>query len=158
MLYEVITGRRRTILAADDDPDHLALLREVLEPLGFRLICAPDGATCLAMAGHLSPDMFLLDVSMPEVDGWEVARRLRAGGFPAEPIVMVSANAMECRAGTRPGDAFDDFVVKPFEIGVLLGKIARYLGLEWTRITSYNVCYTKLLRIPAYRCFDIFCL
>ncbi len=125
-------GRRRTILAADDDPDHLALLREVLEPLGFRLICAPDGATCLAMAGHLSPDMFLLDVSMPEVDGWEVARRLRAGGFPAEPIVMVSANAMECRAGTRPGDAFDDFVVKPFEIGVLLGKIARYLGLEWT--------------------------
>jgi signal transduction histidine kinase/CheY-like chemotaxis protein len=125
-------GRRRTILAADDDPDHLSLLREVLEPLDFRLICAPDGETCLAMAEHLHPDLFLLDVSMPDIDGWEVARRLRAGGFPAEPIVMVSANAMECRSGVRPGEVFDDFVVKPFEIGVLLEKIARYLGLDWT--------------------------
>ncbi len=125
-------GRRLTVLAADDDPTHLSLLREVLSPLGFRMLCAPDGEICLSLARRLRPDLFLLDISMPDRNGWEVAKQLREQGFPAEPIIMVSANAQEYRPGNHPGDAFDDFVVKPFEITVLLEKIGLHLGLDWT--------------------------
>ena len=69
-------GARKTILITDDDPVHRDLLREVLTPLGFILLSAPDGPGCLALAQHCRPDLFLLDISMPGMDGWTVAETL----------------------------------------------------------------------------------
>ncbi|MFX9265419.1 response regulator, partial [Acinetobacter baumannii] len=57
-------GPRKTILITDDDPTQRDLLREILAPLGFILLSAPDGPGCLALAQHCRPDMFLLDISM----------------------------------------------------------------------------------------------
>ncbi|MDU6375224.1 MAG: ATP-binding protein, partial [Bradyrhizobium sp.] len=62
-------GPRKTILITDDDPVHRDLLREVLTPLGFILLSAPDGPSCLALAQHCQPDLFILDISMPGMDG-----------------------------------------------------------------------------------------
>src|SRR5256885_14636886 len=61
-------GARKTILITDDDPTHRDLLREVLTPLGFILLSAPDGPGCLALAQHCRPDPFLLDIFMPCMD------------------------------------------------------------------------------------------
>src|SRR6201985_143396 len=73
-------GPRKTILIADDDPVQRDLLREVLTPLGFILLSAPDGPGCLALAQHCRPDLFLLDISIPGMGGWAVGDSLRAQG------------------------------------------------------------------------------
>src|SRR5439155_1532922 len=88
-------GPRKTILITDDDPTHRDLLREVLAPLGFILLSAPDGPGCLALAQHCRPDLFLLDISMAGMDGWTVAETLRASGHHQARILMVSASALE---------------------------------------------------------------
>lgn len=124
-------GRQLTVLAADDDPAHLSLTREVLVPLGFRFLSAPDGATCLSLAEQFHPDLFLLDISMPDANGWELARILRQRGYDTAAIIMVSANALEYRAELTPEDVHDDFILKPLDISILLDKIAQHLGVQW---------------------------
>ena len=71
------SGPRQTILITDDDPVHRGLVCELLEPLGFNVITAPDGVACLALVDEHRPNLVLLDVSMPRLNGWMVARRLR---------------------------------------------------------------------------------
>ncbi|MBN9011273.1 MAG: response regulator, partial [Rhizobiales bacterium] len=75
-------GARRTIFVVDDDGDQRDLARELLAPLGFTVLTATDGAQCFALARDLRPDLFLLDISMPGMNGWELARRLRDTGQP----------------------------------------------------------------------------
>ncbi|HEY5309636.1 MAG TPA: ATP-binding protein, partial [Casimicrobiaceae bacterium] len=87
-------GPRKTILITDDDPVQRDLLREVLTPLGFILLSAPDGPGCLALAQHCRPDLFLLDISMPGMDGWTVAETLRTNGHRQARILMISASAL----------------------------------------------------------------
>ena len=87
-------GARKTILVTDDDPTQRDLLREVLSPLGFILLSAPDGPGCLALAQHCRPDLFLLDISMPAMDGWAVAETLRSSGHHQARIMRVSASAL----------------------------------------------------------------
>ncbi|WP_142850376.1 ATP-binding protein [Telmatospirillum sp. J64-1] len=124
-------GRRLTIMVADDDPAHRALVKEVLAPLGFTIIAAPDGETALLLAPECQPDLFLLDISMPGLSGWEVAHRLRDTGFRDARIIMVSANALEYRRERSPEDAHNDFLLKPLNISLLLERMASLLGLTW---------------------------
>jgi signal transduction histidine kinase/CheY-like chemotaxis protein/purine-cytosine permease-like protein len=122
-------GRRMTILAADDDIGHLELLHEILAPLGFTLESAHGGEACLAQAATNPPDLVLLDLSMPDINGWDVAARLRDQAIAPLPIIIVSANADEkAKAGDLPRTAF---VVKPIEVDQLLAAIGDALGLEW---------------------------
>jgi signal transduction histidine kinase/CheY-like chemotaxis protein/purine-cytosine permease-like protein len=121
-------GRPMKILAADDDLGHLDLLGELLTPLGFELETAQNGAICLERAAANPPDLALLDLNMPEMNGWEVARRLRESAR-AIPIIIVSANADE----QMQAHSFDDtaFVTKPIEVNHLLAAIRDALGLDW---------------------------
>ncbi|HVY99923.1 MAG TPA: ATP-binding protein [Dongiaceae bacterium] len=121
-------GRRVRILAADDDERHLELLQELLEPLGFLLEGTRDGESCLAAAEQAAPDLALLDLSMPGMDGWELTRRLQAR-HPTLPVIIVSANADE-QAKARVLDRVG-FVTKPIEINHLLAAIQSALGLDW---------------------------
>ena len=123
-------GRRRTILAIDDDPGQLVLWQELLRPVGFNLFVAGSGGAGLSLAELGRPDLVLLDVSMPGLGGWEVARRLRER-FGREIIVlMVSGNAAEL-VGVAGDGPHDGFVLKPLDQQMLLGTLGRQLGLIW---------------------------
>ena len=124
-------GARRTVLVTDDEPGHRDLIAAFLEPLGFHVVSAANHRECLELASALPVDLFLLDVAMPEMDGWELARQLRQALGSEAPIIMVSANAYESqRAGAGPA-LHDDFVVKPVDFWQLLEKIRHHLQLEW---------------------------
>jgi signal transduction histidine kinase/CheY-like chemotaxis protein len=124
-------GMRRRVLLVDDDLGHLELVQNMLAPLGFGLFTARDGLSALEMAAQCAPDLVLLDISMPGIDGWETARRLRELDLPGLRIVMVSANAHEYSAGTPGHSQHDAFIMKPIDLDQLLDRMARLLSLEW---------------------------
>ncbi|MBE9603350.1 response regulator [Acetobacteraceae bacterium H6797] len=123
-------GERLTVLLVDDDHSHLAMMTDLLAPLGFTVLTVGDGPSGLKLAIGTRPDLFLLDISMPGMTGWELARQLREEGLEA-PIIIVSANAQEL-IETRPVGAFhDDVLSKPVSHAALLSKIGELLRLEW---------------------------
>jgi signal transduction histidine kinase/DNA-binding NarL/FixJ family response regulator len=122
-------GPRLTVLVADDDPTHRDMIREILTPLGFIVFDAIDGPDCLSVAAQCRPDLFLLDISMPGLDGWRVAQRLRQSGHDRAAIIMVSANAQE--VAVDPKSPHNEYVIKPIEIRQLLTKIGDVLRVEW---------------------------
>ena len=124
-------GPRKTILVTDDDPTQRDLLREVLTPLGFILLSAPDGAACLTLAQHCRPDLFLLDISMAGMDGWTVAETLRSTGHHQARILMVSASALEAHGTPLAQPFHDGYLMKPIDIPRLLETIRQLLKIEW---------------------------
>jgi signal transduction histidine kinase/ActR/RegA family two-component response regulator len=124
-------GPRKTILITDDDPVQRDLLREVLTPLGFILLSAPDGPACLALAQHCRPDLFLLDISMPGMDGWKVAETLRTDGHRQARILMISASALEAHGTPLAQPFHDGYLMKPIDIPRLLETIRQLLKLDW---------------------------
>ncbi|MDE3010192.1 MAG: response regulator [Pseudomonadota bacterium] len=131
------TGSRRTILVVDDQDEQRTLLLQLLEPLGFAVVEANSGAEALAVmvqrriAGDAPVDAVLLDVAMPGMSGWEVARRIRSGENAHTPIIMVSADAFENSAKRLADGDCDDFIVKPTLEGELLSALQRHLELNW---------------------------
>lgn len=133
-------GARRTVLVIDDDPAHSAVLQTLLRPLGFAVFCAGSGLDGIALAAQCAPDIALLDIEMPGLNGWETADRLRAAqGKTFEDdrfkIVMVSANADELRAAQSRDGAHDAFVTKPFDFDTLLAVVGGQLALRWQTAT-----------------------
>ncbi|WP_050400066.1 hybrid sensor histidine kinase/response regulator [Bradyrhizobium embrapense] len=124
-------GPRKTILITDDDPTHRDLLRQILAPLGFILLSAPDGPGCLALAQHCRPDMFLLDISMAGMDGWTVAETLRSEGHHQARILMISASALEAHGAPLAQPFHDGYLMKPIDIPRLLETIRQLLKIEW---------------------------
>jgi CheY-like chemotaxis protein len=124
-------GRRRSIVVADDDRTHCAILAEVLGPLGFRVIVVDSGASCLDTVREHKPDLVLLDVSMPEMSGWEVAAELRERVSPMTRIVMLTGSAFEIDSHRDAVKYYDAAHIKPFYVGSLLQTIADVLDLEW---------------------------
>ena len=120
-------GRRLTILSADDEPLHRQLIEEILTPLGFKVLTADGGETCLRMIELCEPDLYLLDINMPGVDGWEVAGVARERS-PGVPVLMLSASA---RPPSRDRHLYDDWVAKPLSIAALLDVIGRALSVKW---------------------------
>ncbi|MDJ0388649.1 ATP-binding protein [Roseomonas sp. E05] len=131
-----ITGRATAarplrVLVADDDAAHRALVADLLEPLGFEVRLASEGPECLALAAEGAPDLFLLDIAMPGMTGWELARRLREDAGQTAPILMVSANALEL-GPPGEGQHHNDVLPKPLSLAALLEKIGELLGVTWT--------------------------
>jgi len=122
-------GETKTLMVVDDDPTHRGLMSDMLSPLGFTVIEAQDAFVCLELIKECQPDLFLLDVSMPEMDGWALARQLKEAASNT-PIIMVSADAREGNAEER-AQLVDDYVVKPVKVNNLLEKIAANLDLNW---------------------------
>jgi signal transduction histidine kinase/CheY-like chemotaxis protein/purine-cytosine permease-like protein len=129
-------GRPRRVMVADDDPVHRGLMEDLLLPLGFLVFSAVDGPDCLRAAARIQPDLFLLDLALPGMNGWELARQLRHDGFVTAPIIMVSANAGELTQALSGNECHDDVLAKPVSLGVLLEKIGRLLDLEWVVSTA----------------------
>ncbi len=124
-------GRPRRVMVTDDDPVHRGLMADLLQPLGFVMLSAVDGPDCLRIAARTQPDLFLLDVALPGMNGWELARQLRQDGFTTTPIIMISANAGELTQAPSGAECHDDALAKPVSLIVLLEKIGRLLELQW---------------------------
>lgn len=129
-------GARRKVLLVDDDPTHLDIVREVLVPLDFVVFTAHDGLTGVTLAEQCLPDIVLLDISMPDITGWEVATKLREIPTLAKTkIIFVSANAHEFNPGGDQNAPHDAFVMKPVDIQVLLECLGTLLDIQWTFAT-----------------------
>ncbi|WP_245699183.1 ATP-binding protein [Rhodospira trueperi] len=126
-------GARRLLMVVDDEPSHRAMMLDVLQPLGFDVAVAGDAEICRRLVVEMRPDLFLIDISMPGGNGWDLAEDLRRGGFTATPIVMVSANAQEYRPRGQLGDLHDAFLVKPVDLSQLVETVGDLLRLEWIR-------------------------
>jgi len=113
-----------TILAVDDQPQNLRLLEAVLAPRGYRLITASSGEQAMERLSEAVPDLVLLDVVMPGIDGYEVCRRIRSNPATAFlPVVMITASGDQEKISSIRAGA-DDFVSKPFNQGELLARVA----------------------------------
>jgi DNA-binding response OmpR family regulator len=110
-----------SILVVDDDEDIRALVGELLERAGHVVIKAPDGESALKLFYSRQPDLVVLDVSMPGLDGWEVLKRIRE--LSDVPVLMLTARAEELEKvrGLRAGA--DDYVTKPFGRQELLARV-----------------------------------
>ena len=110
------------ILVVDDDEEIRASLRRSLSREGYRIAQAADGAEALRMAREAPPDLVVLDVMLPEIDGLEVCRRLRAADDTLPIIMLTARDAVPDRvAGLETGA--DDYLVKPFAFEELLARI-----------------------------------
>ena len=119
----------QTILVVDDNTDNVEILRAFLESRGFTVAEARDGRTALARLEEVRPDLVLLDVMMPGMDGWEVCRVIKQHPQLSETrVVMVTAKGgfEDKFEGLRSGA--DDYVVKPVDFQDLLAKVQRNLA------------------------------
>ncbi len=126
-------GRERWVLLIDDDAAHLAMVRGLLEPLGFQVHTASDGESALALAAQVQPDLVLCDVALAGENGWDIAAQLRRRHGAALKIVMLSGEGALSVVAPAASPANDTFVMKPFDFADLLDVIAAQLGLEWLR-------------------------
>ncbi|SEG81267.1 hybrid sensor histidine kinase/response regulator [Marinobacterium lutimaris] len=124
-------GERKSVMIVDDDPTHRDLIRDILQPVGFNVITAQDGDNCIELCSQDLPDLFILDVSMPGMTGWELLHTLRERGA-AVPVIMLSADAREW-AQLSDVHPFDAYLVKPVRVAELLEQIGKLLHLEWDK-------------------------
>jgi DNA-binding response OmpR family regulator len=107
-------GMRTKILVVDDDPDLLLLLRVTLAAEDFQSLLARNGEDALREIENEQPDLVLLDIMMPVVDGWQVLRKMTEQGL-ATPVVVVSAKASEADVAKALELGAVDYVTKPFD-------------------------------------------
>ena len=118
----------KTILIVEDVPLNRDLLVQLLEDR-YRLVLAEDGSAALACAAEDKPDLILMDLSLPRMDGWEATRRLKADAALARiPVIVLSARAMRGDEERARSCGCDDFLVKPIDEDLLFQKLARHLG------------------------------
>jgi len=124
-------GPPQTVLIVDDDAAQRDLVSELLAPLGFKVATASGGRECLALAERLRPNLILLDIAMPDMDGWQVAQRIRNGGRERPAILVLSANAIAPDRLSGAERLHDDYMMKPIDLRQLLKKIHALLNIEW---------------------------
>ena len=117
------------VLVVEDDADIRDLVRYRLERTGYRVITAPDGEIGLALALEHTPDLAILDVMMPKMDGYETARRLRAQPTTSTlPIIMLTARAQEDDIARGFAAGADDYLRKPFSPQELRARVQAVLA------------------------------
>lgn len=118
------------ILAVDDTPDNLILVQTILESEGFEMDLVADGITALQQITESPPDLILLDVMMPGIDGYEVTRRIRSNTqLPYIPILLITAFTESSVVEGLDAGA-DDFIRKPFDTDELLARVRSLLRLK----------------------------
>ena len=123
------TGSMQTILVADDDPDIQALVVLRLERSGYRVLRASDGQEALELALRERPDLAVLDITMPKLDGREVTRSLRANAETAElPVILLTARVQEGDVTVGLDSGATDYVKKPFSPQELDARVSSLLG------------------------------
>jgi two-component system, cell cycle response regulator DivK len=119
----------KRILVVEDTPDNRQILRDLLTAAGFELIEAVDGAQGVAMAKAHRPDLILMDIQLPVMDGYEATRRIKADpDLRATPILAVTSYALSGDEEKTRAAGCDGYIAKPFSPRQLLGKVREFLG------------------------------
>lgn len=123
------TKEMARILLVEDNEMNRDMLSRRLARRGYDMLLAVDGEVGLAMAREHLPDLILMDMSLPKMDGWEATRALRADEITCRiPVIALTAHAMEGERTKALDAGCDDFDTKPVELPRLLDKIERLLG------------------------------
>ncbi len=118
----------KRILRVEDEEDNMKILRDLLAPGGYELVEAENGEKALAEAAKARPDLILMDIQLPILDGYEATRRLKADpALRSIPIIATTSYAMGEDEKRARAAGCDDFVAKPYSPRVLLAKIRQYL-------------------------------
>jgi CheY-like chemotaxis protein len=116
------------ILLVEDNEMNRDMLSRRLERKGFEILLAMDGESGVAMARDCAPDLILMDMSLPILDGWEAARRLKADPVTSHmPVIALTAHAMSSDREKALEAGCDDYDTKPVDLPRLLGKIGHLL-------------------------------
>jgi two-component system cell cycle response regulator DivK len=122
-----VSGRR--ILVVEDNPDNMTLIVDVLTSLNYEVIQATDGQRGLEMVEAERPDLVLMDLSLPKMDGWTATRKLKAeNDLKVIPIIALTAHAMVGDRERALEAGCDDYVSKPINIQELAAKLKKFLG------------------------------
>ena len=119
-----------TVLYIEDNPDNMMLVRRALEARGYTLISAVNGLNGVESAKNNEVDLILLDINLPDIDGYEVARRVRASGsnnLAHVPIIAVTANALKGDAEKALSAGCDVYMSKPINIRELWARVEAFI-------------------------------
>lgn len=120
---------KKRILVVDDEMDLVETLRFSLEMEGYEVLTSYNGEEALQLARNNQPDLILLDVMLPKMDGYKVCRLLKFDArYKHIPILMLTAKAQEKDRITGQETGADEYITKPFEMEDLMKKIRTYLG------------------------------
>jgi two-component system cell cycle response regulator DivK len=118
------------ILCIEDNPDNMILVQRALESRGYRLLKATRGLEGVAAAESEPVDLILLDINLPDIDGYEVARRLRSSGkhgLSSTPIIAITANALKGDAEKALDAGCDVYMAKPINIRELWARVEAFV-------------------------------
>ena len=116
------------ILIVEDNPLNLKLVRDVLTVSGYEVVAAPSGEEGVTLAQTCAPDLVLMDIQLPGIDGYEATRRIRAvPALAAVPIIAVTSYALSGDEAKTRAAGCDGYVAKPFSPRQLLAKIREFL-------------------------------
>lgn len=135
-------GREVTILVVDDNQDNRDTIRELLSPLGIQIVEAVNGKEAVEVFESVLPQLILMDVIMPVMDGYEASELIKKSKSGNEtPIIAVTANVLEMVPSNPLRSYIDDYLQKPFMIEELLRVLARWLNVETecTNVYSRNI-------------------
>lgn len=118
------------ILYVEDNPDNMLLVKRVLQSRGYKVLEAQNGTEGLSMAERHEVDLILLDINLPDINGYEVARRLRSSGkteLTYIPIIAITANALKGDAEKALAAGCDVYMSKPINIRELYARVEAYV-------------------------------
>ena len=119
----------KKILIVDDEPDIIEILQYVLETEKYECITALDGEEGLKLARETNPDLIILDVMMPKINGYKISRLLKYDSkYKDIPIIMITARSQEEDKIIGEETGADEYITKPFKIEYVLEKVKSYLG------------------------------
>lgn len=121
-----------TVLYIEDNPDNTMLVRRALEARGYKLLHAANGIKGVAMAEEENIDLILLDINLPDIDGYEVAHRLRASEkreLKTVPVIAVTANALKGDAEKALDAGCDVYMSKPINIRELWARVEAFVPI-----------------------------
>jgi FOG: CheY-like receiver len=121
----------QTILLVEDNEDNRIIYSTVLRHLGYEVVEALDGVEAVAQARNRQPDLILMDISIPELDGWEATRILRADETTKHiPIVALTAHALSDDRERAQAVGFTAYLAKPIEPRAVVAEVQRWIGKD----------------------------
>ena len=119
----------KKILIVDDETDIIEILQFVLEAEGYECITATDGEEGLKLAKEASPDLIILDVMMPKINGYKISRLLKYDSkYKNIPILMITARSQEEDRVIGEETGADEYITKPFKVDYVVEKVKNYIG------------------------------